>query len=44
MRQGASTDGSMTVTKIRELDRKRQQNFAKVCPEMASLLDYDYKA
>jgi pyruvate-formate lyase-activating enzyme len=44
MRQGASTDGSMTATKIRELDRKRQQNFAKVCPEMASLLDYDYKA
>jgi organic radical activating enzyme len=44
MRQGASTDGSMTATKIRELDRRRQQNFAKVCPEMASLLDYDYKA
>jgi len=45
MRQGASTDGSMTATKIQELDRKRQQNFAKVCPEMASLLDYyDYKA
>jgi MoaA/NifB/PqqE/SkfB family radical SAM enzyme len=44
MRRGASTDGSMTATKIQELDRKRRQNFAKVCPEMASLLDYDYKA
>ena len=44
MRRGASTDGSMTATKIQELDRKRRQNFAKVCPEMARLLNYDYKA
>ena len=44
MRHGASTDGFMTVMKIRDLDRKRQQNFRTVCPEMAQLLDYDYQA
>jgi MoaA/NifB/PqqE/SkfB family radical SAM enzyme len=42
MRRGASTDGFMTVMKIRDLDRKRQQNFASVAPEMAQLLVYDF--
>jgi pyruvate-formate lyase-activating enzyme len=43
MRKGASTDGFMAVMKIRDLDRKRQQNFASVCPEMARLLSYDFE-
>ena len=41
MRHGASTDGFMTRMKIRDLDRKRQQDFAQVAPEMAQLLEYD---
>jgi len=40
IRQGASTDGFMTRIKIADLDRKRNQDFAQVCPEMAALLDY----
>jgi hypothetical protein len=30
--------------KIADLDRKRQQNFATVAPEMAALIDYDFTA
>ena len=41
MRHGASTDGFMTRMKIRDLDRKRQQDFAAVAPEMAQLLEYE---
>lgn len=44
MNRGASTDGMMLRMKIRDLDRKRQQNFATVAPEMAQLIDYDYQA
>jgi organic radical activating enzyme len=44
MNNGASTDGFMTVMKIRDLDRKRQQNFRTVSAEMAELLNYDYQA
>lgn len=40
MNRGASTDGFMTRMKIADLDRKRNQDFARVCPEMAALLDY----
>lgn len=40
MRQGASTDGFMTRMKIADLDRKRNQDFELVCPEMAALLAY----
>lgn len=40
MNRGASTDGFMTRMKIADLDRKRNQDFAQVCPEMASLLNY----
>jgi len=29
--------------KIADLDRKRNQNFANVCPEMAALINYEYK-
>jgi len=42
MNNGASTDGFMTVMKIRDLDRKRQQNLRDVEPELANILDYDY--
>jgi hypothetical protein len=44
MNRGASTDGSMLHIKIRDLDRKRQQNMRTVAPEFAALLDYDYNA
>jgi hypothetical protein len=43
MLKGASTDGNMLRMKIADLDRKRQQNFATVAPEMAELIDYDFK-
>jgi MoaA/NifB/PqqE/SkfB family radical SAM enzyme len=42
MNRGASTDGFMLRLKIRDLDRKRNQNFQTVSPEMAQLIDYDY--
>jgi len=42
MNNGASTDGFMLRMKIRDLDRKRNQNFKDVAPEMAELIDYDY--
>jgi MoaA/NifB/PqqE/SkfB family radical SAM enzyme len=42
MNRGASTDGFMLRMKIRDLDRKRNQNFKDVAPEMAELIDYDY--
>jgi len=42
MNTGASTDGFMLRMKIRDLDRKRNQNFRTVAPEMAELIDYDY--
>jgi len=40
MNNGASTDGFMTRMKIADLDRKRNQDFALVCPEMAELIEY----
>lgn len=42
MNRGASTDGFMLKMKIRDLDRKRQQNLAQVEPEFAALIDYDF--
>jgi len=41
MNNGASTDGFMTQIKIRDLDRKRQQNLRTVAPELADILNYD---
>lgn len=41
MTGGASTDGFMTRMKIADLDRKRNQNFAQTCPEMAALVEYE---
>jgi organic radical activating enzyme len=40
MNGGASTDGFMTRMKIADLDRKRNQDFATVAPEMAALIQY----
>ena len=40
MNNGASTDGFMTRMKIADLDRKRNQDFAQVSPEMALALGY----
>jgi glutamate-1-semialdehyde 2,1-aminomutase len=40
MNGGASNDGFMLRMKIADLDRKRDQNFADVCPEMAKLIEY----
>lgn len=40
MNNGTSTNGSALKHSIAELDRKRNQNFADVCPEMAALLNY----
>ena len=41
MNNGASTDGFMTRMKIRDLDRKRQQNLRDIAPELADILNYD---
>jgi len=40
MNGGASTDGFMTRMKIKDLDCKRNQDFAAVAPEMAQLIRY----
>ena len=40
MNNGASTDGFMTRMKIRDLDRKREQNLRDVAPELADILNY----
>ena len=40
MNRGASLDGNILRMKVADLDRKRQQNFAQVEPEMAQLIEY----
>ena len=40
IKNGASMDGVMLRMKIAELDRKRNQDFRTVEPEMAELIDY----
>jgi len=42
MQAGASTDGFMLRMKIRDLDRKRNQNMACVEPELAKIYGYDF--
>ena len=42
MNNGASTDGFMLRMKIRDLDRKRQQNLKVIAPEFAEIIEYDY--
>jgi MoaA/NifB/PqqE/SkfB family radical SAM enzyme len=41
MNRGASNDGQMLRMKIADLDRKRDQNFSVICPEMAGLIGYE---
>lgn len=41
MQRGASTDGFMLRMKVHDLDRKRNQNLARVAPELAQLIGYD---
>jgi organic radical activating enzyme len=41
MNTGASTDGFMLRMKIRDLDRKRNQNLRDVAPELAELINYE---
>jgi len=41
MNGGASTDGFMLRMKIKDLDQKRNTNFARTCPEMAELIAYE---
>jgi MoaA/NifB/PqqE/SkfB family radical SAM enzyme len=40
MNGGASLDGNILRMKIADLDRKRQQNFSQIEPEMAQLINY----
>jgi MoaA/NifB/PqqE/SkfB family radical SAM enzyme len=41
MNQGQSSDGSETRQQIANLDRRRNQSFAAVSPEMAAIMEYD---
>jgi MoaA/NifB/PqqE/SkfB family radical SAM enzyme len=40
MNRGASLDGNILRMKIKDLDRKRQQDFSATEPEMAELIEY----
>jgi hypothetical protein len=40
MNNGDSHDGQILKNSIADLDRKRNQDFAQVCPEMAELIEY----
>jgi MoaA/NifB/PqqE/SkfB family radical SAM enzyme len=40
MNNGESWDGQALLAQIAELDRKRDQDFAQVCPEMAEIISY----
>jgi MoaA/NifB/PqqE/SkfB family radical SAM enzyme len=42
MMAGASTDGSIMKMKIKDLDRKRNQNMTQVEPELAAVYGYDF--
>jgi MoaA/NifB/PqqE/SkfB family radical SAM enzyme len=42
MNNGASTDGFVLRSNIADLDRKRNQDFAVICPEMAQLIEYKF--
>jgi MoaA/NifB/PqqE/SkfB family radical SAM enzyme len=42
MNGGASTDGFVLRSNIADLDRKRNQDFAAICPEMAQLIEYQF--
>jgi MoaA/NifB/PqqE/SkfB family radical SAM enzyme len=40
MNNGQDSDGVVLRNAIADLDRKRDQDFAKICPEMAELIEY----
>ena len=40
MNRGTSTDGNVLRTQIQDLDRKRNQDLARVAPEFAKLINY----
>jgi organic radical activating enzyme len=40
MNNGNSTDGQLLCNHIADFDRKRNQNFSDVCPEMAQIIGY----
>lgn len=40
MKNGNSLDGSMLKMAVADLDFKRQQNLATICPELAQAIDY----
>ena len=42
MMKGASSDGNIMRMRIKDLDRKREQNLATVQPELAAVINYDY--
>jgi len=42
MMKGASTDGNVMRMRIKDLDRKREQNLVTVQPELAAVINYDY--
>jgi MoaA/NifB/PqqE/SkfB family radical SAM enzyme len=42
MNNGTSLDGNILRMRVKDLDRKREQNLAAVEPEFAKLIDYDY--
>lgn len=42
MNRGASTDGGILRMRVRDLDRKREQDLSVVEPEFAALIDYTY--
>jgi hypothetical protein len=42
MNNGPSNDGFILKMKVRDLDRKREQNLAVVEPEFAALIDYNF--
>jgi MoaA/NifB/PqqE/SkfB family radical SAM enzyme len=44
MNRGASTDGFIMRMKIKDLDRKRQQNLCVVQPEFAEIIGYEPQA
>jgi len=43
MNRGTSLDGNILRMRVADLDRKRQQNLAHVEPELAQIIDYEFK-
>ena len=41
MMMGEESDGSVMMSKIAELDRRRKQDLSQTAPELAEILGYD---